>query len=42
MSELYPTGNLPNCVETLRAGGLDMPATVLEANWRLEQQARRS
>jgi len=42
VSTLEPTGNLPDCIETLRAGGLDVPATVLEANWRLQQKAGRS
>ena len=37
-----PTGNLPDCLETIRAAGLDVPATVLEANWRREQKSERS
>ena len=39
VSTLEPTGNLPDCMATLHAGGLDVPATVLEANWRLQQKA---
>ena len=41
-STLEPTGNLPDCIETMRAAGLDVPATVLEANWRLQQKTARS
>lgn len=36
LSRLLPTGNLPDCLETIRAAGLDVPAGVLEANWRRE------
>jgi pilus assembly protein CpaF len=42
LSKLVPTGNLPDCMETIRAAGLDVPASVLEANWRLEQKSARS
>ncbi len=42
LSTLAPTGNLPDCMETIRAAGLDVPASVLEANWRLEQKSARS
>ena len=42
LSTLAPTGNLPDCMETIRAAGLDVPASVLEANWRLEQTSARS
>ncbi len=42
VSRLVPTGNLPECLETIRAAGLDVPAAVLEANWRREQKAARS
>lgn len=42
ISKLLPTGNLPDCLETIHAAGLDVPACVHEANWkkkqRLEQQ----
>ncbi|MDB4935660.1 MAG: Type secretion system hydrolase TadA/VirB11/CpaF, TadA subfamily [Labilithrix sp.] len=38
ISKLYPTGNLPDCHETIRAAGLEVPASVLEANWRKEQK----
>ena len=38
-SRLLPTGNLPDCLETIRAAGLDVPASVLEANWKREQKA---
>ncbi|MBX3210478.1 MAG: CpaF family protein [Labilithrix sp.] len=41
ISELHPTGNLPDCLETIRAAGLDVPGTVLEANWRREQEMGR-
>lgn len=39
ISKLLPTGNLPDCLETIRAAGLDVPASVLEANWRREKAA---
>jgi pilus assembly protein CpaF len=39
LSRLLPTGNLPDCLETIRAAGLDVPASVLEANWRREKAA---
>jgi pilus assembly protein CpaF len=42
ISKLVPTGNLPDCLETIRAAGLDVPASVHEANWRREQKAVRS
>jgi pilus assembly protein CpaF len=42
LSKLVPTGNLPDCLETIRAAGLDVPGSVLEANWRREQKAERS
>ena len=42
ISTLSPTGNLPDCLETIRAAGLDVPASVLEANWRLEQKTGKS
>ena len=42
LSKLVPTGNLPDCMETIRAAGLDVPGSVLEANWRLEQKSARS
>ncbi len=42
ISELSPTGNLPDCLETIRAAGLDVPASVLEANWRREQKTGKS
>ncbi|MDB5216210.1 MAG: Type secretion system hydrolase TadA/VirB11/CpaF, TadA subfamily [Myxococcaceae bacterium] len=42
LSKLVPTGNLPDCMETIRAAGLDVPASVHEANWRREQQAGKS
>jgi pilus assembly protein CpaF len=38
LSKLVPTGNLPDCLETIRAAGLELPASVLEASWRLEQK----
>ena len=38
ISTLSPTGNLPDCLEMIRAAGLDVPASVLEANWRREQK----
>jgi pilus assembly protein CpaF len=41
-SRLLPTGNLPDCMETIRAAGLDVPASVLEANWKREQKATRA
>jgi len=37
ISSLRPTGNLPDCLETIRAAGLDVPASVLEANWRRDK-----
>ena len=39
LSRLLPTGNLPDCLETIRAAGLDVPGSVLEANWRREKAA---
>jgi pilus assembly protein CpaF len=42
LSKLVPTGNLPDCMEMIRAAGLDVPASVHEANWRREQQAGKS
>ena len=42
LSKLVPTGNMPDCLETIRAAGLDVPGSVLEANWRLEQKSARS
>lgn len=42
ISTLSPTGNLPDCLETIRAAGLDVPASVLEANWRREQKTGKS
>ena len=42
LSKLVPTGNLPDCLETIRAAGLELPASVLEANWRREQKTGRS
>lgn len=42
ISTLSPTGNLPDCLEMIRAAGLDVPASVLEANWRREQKTGRS
>jgi pilus assembly protein CpaF len=42
ISKLAPTGNLPDCMETILAAGMDVPATVHEARWRREQEARRS
>ena len=42
LSKLLPTGNLPDCLETIRAAGLEVPATVLEANWRREQKTGKS
>lgn len=42
LSKLVPTGNLPDCLETIRAAGLECPASVLEANWRREQKTGRS
>ena len=42
ISTLAPTGNLPDCLEMIRAAGLDVPASVLEANWRREQKTGKS
>ncbi len=42
ISKLYPTGNLPDCLEMIRAAGLEVPASVLEANWRREQKTGKS
>ena len=42
LSKLVPTGNLPDCMETIRAAGLDAPAAVLEASWRREQKGQGS
>ena len=42
ISTLSPTGNLPDCLEMIRAAGLDVPASVLEANWRREQKTGKS
>ena len=39
VSELVPTGNLPDCMETILAAGLDVPAAVREAKWRREKKA---
>jgi pilus assembly protein CpaF len=35
-SKLVPTGNLPDCMETIHAAGLDVPASVYDANRRRE------
>ncbi len=40
LSSLRPTGNLPDCMETILAAGLDVPSSVHEAKWRREQKAR--
>ena len=42
ISTLSPTGNLPDCLEMIRAAGLEVPGTVLEANWRRDQKTGRS
>jgi pilus assembly protein CpaF len=42
LSKLVPTGNMPDCLETIRAAGLEVPASVLEANWRLEQKKQKA
>lgn len=36
-STLSPTGNLPDCYETILAAGLDVPASVHEAHARLQR-----
>ena len=38
ISKLYPTGNMPDCMETILAAGMDVPASVHEAKWRREQK----
>ncbi len=38
ISKLVPTGNMPDCMETILAAGLDVPAAVHEANWRQQQK----
>ena len=37
ISKLVPTGNLPDCMETILAAGMDVPAAVHEAKWRRER-----
>jgi pilus assembly protein CpaF len=38
ISSLKPTGILPDCMETILAAGMDVPASVHEAKWRREQK----
>lgn len=42
VSKLVPTGNMPDCMETILAAGLDVPASVHEAKWRRDQKAGRA
>lgn len=42
LSKLVPTGNMPDCMETILAAGLDVPASVHEAKWRRDQKAGRA
>ncbi len=42
VSKLLPTGNLPDCMETILAAGLEVPASVHEAHHRREQNTARS
>jgi pilus assembly protein CpaF len=42
ISSLRPTGNMPDCMETILAAGMDVPASVHEAKWRREQKSARS
>lgn len=37
ISELLPTGNMPSCMETILAAGLDVPEPMREAAWRKER-----
>jgi pilus assembly protein CpaF len=39
VSELLPTGLLPSTIEQMNAEGLDVPATMREAAWRLQLSA---
>ena len=41
ISKLYPTGNLPDCMETILASGMDVPQSVYEMKRRKEQKAQR-
>jgi len=38
ISELLPTGNMPTCMETIKAAGLDVPEVMREAAWRKERE----
>ena len=40
ISKLVPTGNMPDCLETIHAAGLDVPACVHDANRRKMQAAQ--
>jgi len=42
VSELVPTGNLPDCMETIIAAGLDVPAAMHDARFRLEREKART
>jgi pilus assembly protein CpaF len=38
ISKLSPTGIMPDCMETILAAGMDVPASVHEAAWRRQQK----
>ncbi|HEY8076678.1 MAG TPA: CpaF family protein [Labilithrix sp.] len=42
ISSLRPTGNMPDCMETILAAGMDVPQSVYEAKQRREQKSARS
>jgi pilus assembly protein CpaF len=41
ISSLRPTGNLPDCMETILASGMDVPASVYDMKRRKEAKAQR-